>query len=100
MTDYQSDPLRRSNCGTNAGFNQHVKYRERACEPCRVANRTYINAYYIRTGRYKNVRFPTELFGALIAACPDVDIVEQARRSLGPGIVEACIERASEVPAA
>lgn len=97
MSKYHAEPLQRSNCGTNAGYNQHVAHHERACEPCRVANRTYINAYYIRTGRYRSVRFPTELFGALVAACPDVEIVEQARRSLGPGIVDACVARAEAV---
>lgn len=97
MTDYPTEPLRRSNCGTNAGYNQHVRWGERPCEPCRVANRVYINTYFVRTGRYKQVRLPVEVIGALVAACPDVEIVDQVRRSLGPGIVEACVERSGAV---
>lgn len=94
MTDYHTEPLRRSNCGTNAGFNQHALKRERACEPCREANRIYLNVWHIRTGRYNQRRVSVELIGALIAACPDRTVLARVAEEIGPEIAEACVARA------
>jgi len=32
-------------CGTYAGWNQHVKLRESPCEPCREAQRIYMRSW-------------------------------------------------------
>ena len=34
-----------SGCGTQAGYQAHRKRGEDACEACRQANRSYMNAY-------------------------------------------------------
>lgn len=93
MTTYHAEPSRRSNCGSVAGFGQHVKYHERACDPCRNAQRIYTNAYYIRTGRYDQRRMPVELVGALFAACADETVKAQVLDLLSPEVVEACVGR-------
>jgi hypothetical protein len=94
VTDYPAEPLRRSNCGTNAGHEQHVRWGERSCEPCRIAHRSYINAYYIRTGRNDQRKIPVEIIGALYASSTDETARERLVEFLGTDAVEACVGRA------
>lgn len=32
-------PIKRKQCGTTAGYNQHIRHREQACDDCRAAKR-------------------------------------------------------------
>lgn len=34
-----------SKCGTYAGFQRHARYGEEPCDPCREANRVYMQEY-------------------------------------------------------
>jgi 5-methylcytosine-specific restriction endonuclease McrA len=39
-------PVKRDKCGTYAGYNAHVYYKELNCEDCLAANREYRKKYY------------------------------------------------------
>lgn len=40
-------------CGTNAGYQAHIRHNEPTCKPCRDATAEYMRFYRARTGRTK-----------------------------------------------
>ena len=52
-------------CGTRAGWNQHVKQGEKACDECNEANRLYNREYRRLNGHGRAFTFPTEISDAL-----------------------------------
>jgi hypothetical protein len=90
---YPGDPVKRPVCGTPAGYAQHYRCNERPCERCRKADRAYINAYEIRTGRVDQRKVPVELIGALFTSSADSAAQERLVEFLGTESVDACIQR-------
>lgn len=90
---YPDEPVERPICGTPAGYAQHYRCRERPCERCRKADRAYINAYEIRTGRVSQRKVPVELIGALFVSSADDVARDKLVEFLGEDSVNACVQR-------
>jgi hypothetical protein len=60
-------PWQSENCGTYAGWNEHQRNHEPACDRCKRAQADYMREWRLRTGRVRTIRVrPTEAQLALL----------------------------------
>lgn len=55
-------------CGTNAGYQAHIRHHEPTCKPCRDATAEYMREYRARTGRVRFRLVPIERAGKRVRA--------------------------------
>lgn len=73
-------------CGTNAGWNVHVRQKEKACDDCNVAHATYTREWRHRTGRSESVLYTAIEIEeikreAVDAGCRDASTANLKRRA-------------------
>lgn len=55
-TSFETAPWQGENCGTYAGWNEHQRNHEKACDRCKRAHADYVREWRLRTGRVKTIR--------------------------------------------
>jgi hypothetical protein len=83
-------------CGTHAGVAAHRRHKEQACLACSDARADYIRANRITNRTSRSVHVPFPVARLLLESVPP-EVLDTARRELGPRTVAALLARDAAV---